>query len=256
MLRKIFTTGLTTTILFAAALPAFGAIKSWNSAVNGFWNVSGNWTPPGVPGTSDDVTLGNVFGTEGTRTTLDINDTVDTLTMLNGNDFDTGDFELIADSATLSGTGTRLLVKPNNSGTLDSFDVDFMDVNAGALVQMLGGRLEIDGNTGDGRLDVSGTLTGFGFIDLEDVGAGSKFTLNGGTLNVGNTADGIFTLFDVAQTLEINATDAGARVDLDNISSTVNLLPSGTLDLNVALADPFSSTINLSRKSTLDIQSA
>lgn len=234
------------------------AQKSWNSAVDGNWNVGNNWTPPGVPGTNDNVTIGNIVGTEGTRVTLDVNDTVVTLTLLNGNDFDTSSFELIADSATLSGSGTTLLVKPNNGGVNDSFDVDFMDVNTGALVKMIGGRIEIDGNTGDGRLDLTGTLTGYGFIDLEAPAAGSRFTLSSGTLNAGYTFDTLGLLFDQAATLMINATDPDATADFDNgASPVVNLLPAGTLDLNVPMNDVYNNgTINLSRKSTLDVEDA
>ena len=254
---KVVARLLMATGMLCCVLERSQAQKSWNSPTSGNWNVAGNWTPPGVPGGADDVTIGNVVGTEGTRVTLDVNAFANTITLQSGNDLDTADFELTADSMALSGSGTTLLVKPNNSGTLDSVDMDFMDVNSGALLQMLGGRVEIDGNTGDGRLDLLGTLTGYGFIDLEAPVAGSRFTINGGTLNVGNTSDGIGLLSDVARTLLVNATDLGATVDFDNgASPTVNLLASGTLDLNVPMNDPYGGTMNLSRKSTLDIEDA
>ncbi len=247
-----------------AAAAACAAPVSWNSAVSSNWNNASNWTPPAVPGTGDDVTIGDVVGTEGTRVTLDINDTVLTLNLQSGNEFDTDDFELVATSASITGLGTELLVKPNNGGALDSFDVDFVDVTSNATVRMLGGRLEVDGNTGDGRLDLTtgATLIGYGTIDLEDSAPGSesRFTLSSSTLNVGNTTDGLIILTDVPQTLTVNATDPNVTADLDQGGSTVNLLASGTLDLNVPIVPAtdtaFSSTMNLFRKSTLDVEDA
>ncbi|MEM9354014.1 MAG: hypothetical protein AAGA92_13450, partial [Planctomycetota bacterium] len=117
---------------------------------------------------------------------------------------------------------------------------------------------------GDERLDVNSgaTLIGYGTIDLEDSVAsnGSRFTLSGATLSVGNTTDGLLIFTDVARTLTINATDPDTTADLDQGGSTVNLLASGTLDLNIPIvpaSDPaFSSTMNLARKSTLDVQDA
>ncbi|MEM9352768.1 MAG: hypothetical protein AAGA92_07125, partial [Planctomycetota bacterium] len=247
-----------------AATAANAAPVSWNSAVNSNWNNGSNWTPPGVPASGDDVTIGDVPGTEGTRVTLDINDTVLTLNLQSGNEFDTDAFELIATSASITGLDTELLVRPNNGGASDSFDVDFLDVTNNATVRMLGGRLEVDGNSGDGRLDVESgaTLIGYGNIDLEDAAPGSesRFTLSGGTLSVGNATDGLLIFTDVARTLTINATDPDVTADLDQGGSTVNLLASGTLDLNIPIvpaSDPaFSSTMNLARKSTLDVQDA
>ncbi len=243
-------------LVLAAAIPACGAPKSWNSASNGVWSLDSNWTPPGMPAIGDDVTLGDVAGTEGTRTTMDINGFVKSLTMLNGNDLDTASFELfVGGTVSLNGAGTTLLLNPNNNGVDDSFDADSLDLTASGYIRMLGGRLEIDGDTGDGRLDITnGTLWGFGAIDLEAPWAGSKFTLGGGSLTAGHTTDGmVIVIMDPARTLEINATDPGSTVDLDQGGSTLTVRAAGTLDLNVPLNDPFSSTINLARKSTLDI---
>jgi|GEM_PF-7108011 len=245
-------------LLLAAVSPLEAVSKSWSSTSDGVWSDGSNWSPAGVPLASDDVTLGNLLGTFGTRTTLDMNVTVlnaiDTLTMISGNDLATGDFELIADSASLSGDGTTLLLEPNNGGAADSFDVDFLDVTNDALVRMLGGRLEIDGNTGDGRLDVTGAaLIGYGAIDLEASGTAVRFSLADSTLSAGYTTATGIVVSDLARTLRIDAPDPNATVDLDQNGSVVSVLPAGTLDLNVQTNDPFSSSMRLARGSTIDL---
>ncbi|TWU30014.1 beta strand repeat-containing protein [Bythopirellula polymerisocia] len=227
--------------------------KSWNSASNSTWNTANNWTPPGVPLVGDDVTLGNIIGTEGTRTTMDVNDSMNSLTIINGNDLDTGEFNTFVSTATtITGAGSTLLIKPRATQTFISFDTNTLDLNAGATVLMLGGRLQVD----NGVFDLAGTLTGYGNIQLDQsVGANTTLLNMSGTgiLNAGYTFDGIGLLTDQAATLQITAADTDARVDFDNgTPNIVNLLPAGTLDLDVMMADTFNDTINLSRKSTFD----
>ena len=45
--------------------------KTWNGGIEGYWNVAGNWSPPGIPDAGDDVTIGagnTVTFTGGTST--------------------------------------------------------------------------------------------------------------------------------------------------------------------------------------------
>ncbi len=250
--------------LACAAVPALAVDKDWNNASDSNWNTGSNWAPFGVPGTNDDVFIGRFPFPTGARVTMDISDTVQTLNIING-ELDTATFELIVDSASINGANAELLIKPNNNGVNDSLDADFVDVTNGGLIRMLGGRLEIDGNTGDGALDVSSgsTLLGYGNIDLEDIVASnaSRFTLSSSTLSVGNTTDGfIIPLFDTARTLSINATDVDTTADLDQggVAAVINLLAAGTLDLNVPIVPAsdgvYNGTMNLSRRSVLDVE--
>jgi PEP-CTERM motif len=256
------TVGWTAVLAIFLATPAQAVLKQWNSASDGNWNVSTNWTPPGVPLTGDDVRVGTVIGTAGTRVTMDITDFVNTLQLSNGNDLSTGGFELVVNTTggstgtTLSGSGTTLLVKVNSSNpAFDSFDTDSLTVNSGSTVMMLGGVLEVD----EANYTNNGTLRGYGTIDLEDSVAAvtSLFTNSGGTINVGNAADGFIILSDVARTLQINATDADARIDLDNgVNPTLNINRAGTFDVNVPFADAFSATLNMAANSTLDMSNS
>lgn len=244
-------------LVLATGWPARGAPKSWDSSTDGSWDEPANWDPTGVPLAGDDATLGNLAGTEGTRTSIDSTTSIASLTLVNGNELETGGFEITVNGgASLDGTSTTLVVVPRSVAANDAFDANFLDATGGSVVRMLGGRLEVDGQSGDGRLDLdASTLVGYGFIDLEGSASGSKLTSTAGSLAVGNTVDGgLLPITDPARTLEISATDAAATVDLDQASATLSVLPAGTLDLNVPLNDPFSSTLTLSRKSTLDIE--
>lgn len=73
---------------------------------------------PGMDGTlaNDDVTLGDLAATQGTRTTLDVDDAVGTLLVTNGNEFATGNFEITADSANVTTNGILLLTPRNGGG--------------------------------------------------------------------------------------------------------------------------------------------
>jgi len=77
--RGIFPAALLAAFTAASAAPeASAAVREWSSPVDGLWNVSSNWAPSTVPNSLDDVTLGSVVGTTGTRTTLDIQGSVNT----------------------------------------------------------------------------------------------------------------------------------------------------------------------------------
>src|SRR4051812_34958352 len=43
--------------IVAIASPAYAVGKSWNGSLSTEWNTAGNWTPSGVPGIGDDVSI-------------------------------------------------------------------------------------------------------------------------------------------------------------------------------------------------------
>ena len=247
-------TSLLTTSISVVAVPV-----AWNSATNDVWSDASKWTPPSVPTSSDDVSIGTVAGTEGTRVTVDANSNANTLTLVNGNDLDTGGYEIIVNTASaatgtsLTGSGTTLLVKENSSNpTYDSFDTDSLTVGNGSVVLMLGGVLEVD--EANLRLETGSTLRGYGTIDLD--AASGEFT-NSGTISAGFAADGIFLpTFDTARTLTINANGSSAALNLDQVNAIINITRAGTLDINGPLTDAFSATINMAANSTLDMSDA
>ncbi len=255
--------GLTLATLFTCLLftsiSAVAVPVAWNSATDDVWSDASKWTPPSVPTSSDDVSIGTVAGTEGTRVTADANSNANTLTMVNGNELDTGGYEVLVDTASassgtsLSGSGTTLLVKVNsNNPTYDSFDTDSLSVGDGSVVLMLGGVLEVD--EGDLTLYAGSALGGYGTIDLD---AASGELYNVGTIRAGYAVDGIsIPTTDTAATLTINVNGASGGVNLDQGDAIVSINRAGTLDINGPLTDAFSATINMYANSTLDMSDA
>ncbi len=60
-------------MLLLIASPAAAVSKLWtNATADGLWMTAGNWSPAGVPGTTDDVSVGTQSGASGTNVvTLD-----------------------------------------------------------------------------------------------------------------------------------------------------------------------------------------
>ena len=62
------TTRLLRALVFCAVLSltlthAYGQVHySWNGPNPGYWNTPGNWSPNGLPGSSDDVTIYHTSG--------------------------------------------------------------------------------------------------------------------------------------------------------------------------------------------------
>ena len=61
MKRHILIFGLCTLLVLIVAANASAATKTWNKTT-GNWNVSGNWTPSGIPTSSDEVKINNSSG--------------------------------------------------------------------------------------------------------------------------------------------------------------------------------------------------
>ena len=88
---------------------------TWTGTTSTAWNTSTNWSPSGVPSTSDNVTINQASGNQ---PTLDTVRTITNLTLSRGT-LDLGGFTLTS-TGTLSVTGTSGLTREVNNGKLKS----------------------------------------------------------------------------------------------------------------------------------------
>jgi fibronectin-binding autotransporter adhesin len=79
MIRSIYSITGALVAIFLSASSIHAAVTTWNDAIGGSWSASTNWTPLGVPGTTSDVTFGNV-GTGSLNTNDILSETINSLT--------------------------------------------------------------------------------------------------------------------------------------------------------------------------------
>src|SRR5262245_13001900 len=210
---------------------SLAASKDW-SVGSGNWSTSGNWTPTGMPGGLDIVSIGNTAAALNGTVTLNVNNTTIAQLMLtdgmtlNGNGLNL----MVGTSSSVSGansTGTgnfaTTLRVVNGVGTFN-FRTDNLFVSNGAHVDLVGGgqlqvadAFQLDGTSqlaGNGVVNltgsdasvftVDGTVTpgllgmtfnqlGTGRIDLDGGIAGDR-TIDVTTANVNGTAFAAFTV--------------------------------------------------------------
>lgn len=113
--------GMTTVILslFLAVIlacpeSALAVTKTWSGGASGEWNSSGNWSPAGIPSSSDDVTIDNAAVTA-TTTTINFS----TLTI--GSGTNTSSLTL----TTNIGTGGSITI--NNAVTITQNNADSIE---------------------------------------------------------------------------------------------------------------------------------
>jgi len=245
--------------------------RSWDDAggsAGKLWGDFGEWNPDGAVG-ADNIFIGDLAAALNDTTLVDAAYGINALTITNGadvvNSTDSGatnDFRLLVNgTTTVSGAGSSILIfGADNEG----LDTNTLIINSGALVQLnsqsVSGTavLQVDGGTGSGLLDINAgaTLSGNGLIEINDAPAAvTGLLVNDGTLTATHIGIAIGT---PATTLQITATNANARVDLDGPSGAgvVNVNTNATLDINVQLFDGFTSDLNLSAGATLNIQNA
>jgi hypothetical protein len=103
-MRKCYFVAIVALLLSVTA----GAVpKTWSGGATGNWGVAGNWTPSGIPGTSDDVTINT-----GTTITLDVAPNILSLLV-------TGSVNV-----TLASSVSRNITVSSTSGTIRGFQLD------------------------------------------------------------------------------------------------------------------------------------
>ena len=115
---RLFRFTVTIAVLIAAVAylieskPVFAAAKSWNGSASSDWNNGNNWTPVGVPGSADDVTLpAGALPNQPSITAADV--TIHNLTVSSGRTLTIGTGRIL----TIDGT-VAAVVNNNGGGTV------------------------------------------------------------------------------------------------------------------------------------------
>ena len=216
--RRLLASAAAALAVAQVAVPARAASRDWNAAT-GNWSTSANWTPTGMPGGLDVVSIGNTAAAENATVQLNVNSTIAQLTLTDGMTLDTNLFSIFVGTTTsLSGANTvgsttfaTTLRIENGIGSHD-FRTDNLNVTNLARVNLVGGgilRVDdfflLDGSsrlTGDGVINLTGSAAsvfqidgdvapGFGGITINQQGTG-RIDLDGGiggdrTIDVTNT---------------------------------------------------------------------
>jgi hypothetical protein len=234
------------------AVPTEAANIAWIGG-NGTWSEgaanNANWNPADEPDSNDAA----IFNTAN-AVSMESNNTVNGLTLSNGFDLHTNSFDLTVDGLVqVSNASTNLVI-----GGADTFlNADSMTINADARIQIDGGTLQIDEESGNGLLDINadGLLFGHGTVNLIDaLAATTTLVVNDGTITAQRSPLIIFGAPQVG-TLTFNATDADARIDLDGAAENgeVSVGRNQTLDINIRLFDIFNGSLSMAQSSTLDM---
>jgi hypothetical protein len=248
------------TSLVLASLPAAdAAILTWVGGNNNWIDGESiaNWSPADEPD-SDDVAVFNTAN----QVNLGGGNLVAGLTLGAGIDlFTLTHFLDVNGDISLGGASTSLNVGGNNLAGLPANGLDAANIviNSGATLSLGGTRIDYLAAAGEGLLDINagGTFSGNGTLqNLDGIAAATSVLTNDGTLSVANFSTGFVVIggTPAARTLVIGANDVDARIDLDGSTGlgSVNVFRNQTLDLDVALSDPFSGTLNLFQESTVD----
>ncbi|TWU29945.1 beta strand repeat-containing protein [Bythopirellula polymerisocia] len=241
---------LSVSLLFSIQVFTHAATRTWIGG-NVDWVDNGstaNWNPADEPDSDDEA----IFNTANS-VNLGSNNSILALTMSGGIDLFTNGNDLTVDGLVqLTGGGTNLFIGDSSS----ELNADDVTINSGGTVELTGGTLILDEESGTSLLDINtgGTLSGHGTITFADTPIlATTLLTNDGTLTA--LSRGLF-IFDPPPvgTLQINDSSLGGRIDLDGSGTAgiVNVNRNQTLDLNVPLSDTFSGTMNLFQNSTFD----
>jgi hypothetical protein len=211
-----------------------------------------NWNPADEPDADDTA----IFNT-GDAVSMGSNNAILALTMSGGADLYTNNYDLDVNGLIqLSNTGTNLIV-----GGADSLlTADSITVNNLATLQLDGGAIQINEESGNGLLDINvgGKLLGHGTLTMTDsVAANTTLIVNDGFITAQRSPAVIFGT-PIAGTLAINATDTDTRIDLDGVgeAGSVIVRRNQTLDVNVPLADIFNGSIDMFQNTKLAMSAA
>ncbi|MBX3636910.1 MAG: PEP-CTERM sorting domain-containing protein [Rubrivivax sp.] len=201
----------------AGSAPAWGIDYVWLGG-SGSWTDPSRWSPSGTPGVGDGATLGS-----GTAT-LDIDRTIDSLTMTGGNRAGTGTLTtggLSFSSGSLTGAGATIA-----TGTASFNGSTNQTVNSNHVLQLNGGATWSAGN-GTISAQTGGSLRVAAGTTFTDAGAASA----GGTRLLGFGGGGFLN----AGTYERNGLGTTNALAFTNTGTTnVN---AGTLAVNSAFAN-------------------
>lgn len=234
-------------LMAGLAAPAFGQFRDWQAG-NGNWSTAGNWTPNGVPLSTETARIGNHAAAANSEVDLDANDLVTGLQITDGMLFDLNAFSLgVSGGTAISGMNTvnlvdhpsTLRVRPSAAAT--EFSTSNLTLsNHAELNTILAPTMQVAG-----LCSIDGTSS-------INAGGAINFTSNAGVAlrNDGSIASSI-------SALSLNQLGTGL-LDLDGTSGDGSLLlnVAGGSDLTVdgsQLTDPFSGTIYMVSESRLEM---
>ncbi len=241
--------------------------KDWNRSSDGLWSDNLNWSPNGVPNSSDVAFLGRGVFPSGYLTTLNIDDIVGGLTVLNGSRFSTADRQLQVNGGltTIDGVGSAIFLTPRTTSDFDSLDAEGVSIRNGGRLSLDGGILELESGLLDIGTTGGGTLDGHGTVELVETGlGGSSALVNNGTIRMGR---GLFDSFNLNLTITNTDTAGGGAgsggVDLDgttgngivDIDDGTGLLSGNlTLVIDAQITDAFDGTMDIGQGDTIDMR--
>ena len=196
--------------------------KTWNGSSNNNWNTAANWTPSGVPASTDDVLIPD-----------DKTVTVNTAAVCKSFTMGSGNNDI---TVTISGTNSLTVSEgidiDNGTGIGDD---RFLIVGTGTLSCASILIQETGNNNRDSRITVStGTVNVTGDVTMEGNGTRNLFIFSGaGTYNIGGTmSGGSFT----ASSSTVNYNGSGSQTigtytynNLTTSTSGVKTLPTGSV---------------------------
>ena len=180
----------------------YGQTKTWNAGMDGAWELDSNWSPAGIPGSTDDVVIDTDY-----TVTISSNRTVKSITLLAGGDLVVAStstltvanssgkdgISLSADSVATSMTVHGDIICSNH--TKDGIDIEEL----GFINVTSTGSIHIEDVSDDG-IELSDNLTNSGAITIENTGGDGIYAkgsipnrtiINNGTLTIDDCDNGI-----------------------------------------------------------------
>ncbi|MGE3467472.1 MAG: hypothetical protein AB7J13_11120, partial [Pyrinomonadaceae bacterium] len=231
-----------------------GATRTWIGG-NADWVDNGSpllWSPNDEP-EFDDLAIFN----SANSIRMGSGNSLRALTISGGFTLNTNGYDLAVNGhVQMTGANTKFII----GNVTSEVNADDVTINSGAMVELAGGTIVIDQESGFGilSLNAGGSIVGYGTINLVDTPAlASSLLNNNGTLTA-LSRPLLVSLPPPNGTLSINGGGAMARIDLDGSeeNGAVHVERNQTLDINLPLADAFHGTLNLFHNSVLDIDSS
>jgi hypothetical protein len=198
---------------------------TWNGSSDTDWGTSANWTPNGVPGSSDNVTISS----PGTNT-LSINSarTVINFTLSGTGDFTTTSAGSLTITGTLSSTSSAtpslncastVTISSGSSQTIPAWNFGNLNASGGARVLASSGTIGVCGTftPGAGAYTVTGSTVNFNGTGAQTINA---ITYNNLTVS-GNRGGAAVTLPSGTITVGGNGSYTGSNTTWVNTGNTV-----------------------------------
>lgn len=230
----------------------------WALNSNGDWEVAGNWSPAGLPGSGDDVLFGRLAGTQDRRTRIGSNRTVNLIDVGYGADLHinsgltTG--ELQTNAVIVSGSSSRIRVEENvvagqaedalkvtGSGGFEITDMGTLEMRGGIL-HLTAANATLD-NFGLFS-NSTGGVNGYGTIDMDATHSGSVRVFNNSGRLRANGGTMLLTVGAGNGFIDLDGTAENGIVDVASNSSLI---------VDGQIADLFHGEMNLADNSLLDM---